>query len=140
MGPGEQRQDGQSRLNSLSFTLPILSLCSSYANRLLTFVKIKRRGRRESGEERREREGDKTGLRAARKQSSSFLFLLRCRLSSASSSSSSSPLSSCYFSFFFSFLCDICNSVQLRRNRRLRAGNELKFQNCLCELLIQSNN
>jgi len=69
---------GQSRLNSLSFALPILSLCSSYANRLFTFVKTKRRERRENREEQGEREGDKRGLRAARKQSSSFFFIAGC--------------------------------------------------------------
>jgi len=74
----EQRQGSQSRLNSLSFALPILSLCSSYANRLFTFVKTKRRERRENREEQGEREGDKTGLRAARKQSSSFFFVAGC--------------------------------------------------------------
>jgi len=74
----EQRQGSQSRLNSLSFALPILSLCSSYANRLFTFVKTKRRERRENGEEQGEREGDKRGLRAARKQSSSFFFIAGC--------------------------------------------------------------
>lgn len=63
--------------------------------------------RRKSKEEQGEREGGKTGLRATKKQSSSFLFLLHCRLSSASSSFSSfslSPLSSCYFFFLFLFI------------------------------------
>lgn len=39
-GPFEQRQASQSRVNFLSFALPILSLYS-YANRLLAFVKTK---------------------------------------------------------------------------------------------------
>lgn len=97
---------GAVKPNSVSFAPPILSLYSSYANRLLTFVKIKQRrdeGTEKNIEKERERGGgggNKIGLRAARKQSSSLLFLLRYALSSISSSF---PFSSCYF---FSSLCD----------------------------------
>lgn len=76
-GPFEQRRRAAGR--DLSFALTILSLYSSYANRLLTFVKIKRRRDEEHREEDGERE--RRMRRAARKQSSSLslsLPLARC--------------------------------------------------------------
>lgn len=67
VGPFEQRRSGASREpNSLSFALPILSLCYSYANRLLTFVKIKRRD-----EGRRRTKGDRESKREIRRASES---------------------------------------------------------------------